>query len=258
MVLLQSFFSYVNAAFYQGSMSTFRILPNETDDNQSIKNLYNSCKCYSDSGTLISSDSVCVSTLVDYMLRAIAFTAESYTTASVASGKHKAMQFSWDELVDATNADLSKRSSGFQATHVTSSELHRDGGIAAHLNIRSSDSALVVDTNGTHATAQLRPSHLQSRSFLRTDFQYFEFEGVSGIRMQAQGLNGSATSAFTGDLTSFATLFAENDFVEHDSWSFMVCDKTRTRLLYGKLTSRERDFTGAYDNTQAIDCEPQS
>lgn len=269
-ILLLQVFNHAIAFDMKGDTSTINIQRSEASGGSKVVELlYDTCECYDGDNKKLSQGSQCVATLVDYMLRAVAFAAERYTAALVTTGKDNANQYSWDDVVDTANDKSSKRSEAFHATHFTASEIHRRDGLAAHINVRGSDSALVVDTNGTHATAQLKPTSLDKRSYLRTNFNYFKFDGVWGIKLQAHGINGSTTADYARDLTQFATKFAtkddtkRGDFVMHNSWNFKVCNHLKQALFYGKIVaeedkpSKEYETKYAYEYGETIECVPR-
>lgn len=245
--------NYVAAEFYEGSESSFRAL-RRGEGQTNMTELYDSCQVHGDDGQVLSMGTPCLATLFDYMLRAVAFTVDEYTAASVKLGKHQATQSTGD-IDDAMTQGLSKRSAEIHATHITPSSVHPDG-FAAHINVRSGDTGLVVHTNSSHATARLEPLGASKRAYLRTDYKYFTFEGTGGIKMQAHNLNGSATEAYIADLTGYSQTFM-GDFWKNDQWDFVFCSTAEQKLFQGMIT-RQNDgsFNNTYEESTAITCRP--
>lgn len=239
-----------------------------------VATIYSTCVWYDVDGEVIGTGPLCVSTLVNYMLQAMANAAESYAVADASSGRGMVQEHSGelnarqDSETDSAyngrpNSSLAQRAPDLRVTHFTRSEVHPLDGAAAHLNVYGNDSVLIVHTNGSHAYAGFEDvPTLQTRTFLRTNHQYFTFGGVNGIKMQARGLNGSATPAYVSDLQTFAFGFANvtsgsqrATFQENDSWDYEVCDTSERPLFYGKIVA-EKDRPGVdYEDGNPIGCK---
>lgn len=285
-ILFYNLFNVSLALLYKGEVSTFNVAPNATSGGNAVVNtIYSTCVYYDVGGEVLSTGHRCVTTLVNYMVQALASAAETYTVVDVSSGPGMARVYSHGSnrrrdakgeytgdgdsdgssawLMESANVALSKRSPELRATHIARSLVHDTDGLATRFNVYGSDSALIAHTNGSHASASFgSDSKLHERAFLRTNFQYFTFGGVNGIKMQARGLNGSSTPAYVSDLQTFASNFANitdtssnrAPFQEHDSWDFEVCDTSRRSLFYGKIVA-EKDRPGNdYEEVTPIGC----
>ena len=263
------------AVVFQGEVSTFNALRNASSGgNAVVATIYSTCVWYDVNGEVIGTGPLCVSTLINYMLQAMASAAESYAVADASSGPGMVQEHSGESITRRSNnkddahdgrpnASLAQRASDVRVTHFTRSEVHPLDGAAAHLNVFGNGSALIVHTNGSHAYAGFEDfPTLQERAFLRTNHQYFTFGGVNGIKMQARGLNGSATPAYVSDLQTFASKFANvteesqrATFQENDSWDYEVCDTSERSLFYGKIVAEEDRPGGDYEDAKAIGCK---
>ncbi|KAM0708544.1 hypothetical protein Q7P35_005196 [Cladosporium inversicolor] len=120
------------AVVFQGEVSTFNALRNaDSGGNVVVATIYSTCVWYDVNSEVIGTGPLCVSTLINYMLQAMASAAESRRP----------------------NASLAQHVPDLHVTHFTRSAVHPLDGAAAHLNVFGHDSALIVHTNGSHAYA---------------------------------------------------------------------------------------------------------
>ena len=263
------------AVVFQGEVSTFNALRNaDSGGNAVVATIYSTCVWYDVNGEVIGTGPFCVSTLINYMLQAMASAAESYAVADASSGPGMVQEHSKESINRRSsdkndaysgrpNVSLAQHAPDLRVTHFTRSEVHPLDGAAAHLNVFGHDSALIVHTNGSHAYAAFEDvPALQERAFLRTNHQYFTFGGVNGIKMQARGLNGSATPAYVSDLQAFASQFANvtdksqrATFQENDSWDYEVCDISERPLFYGKIVAENNRPGSDYEDAKPIGCK---
>lgn len=159
--ILRSAFAIV----FQGEISTSNALRNTTSGGNSVvATIYSTCVWYDVDGEVIGTGPLCVATLVNYMLQAMASAAEAYVVADASSGPGMVQEHSEDSITcrdgeisnshnERANFFLDRRALDVRVKHLTRSEVHPRDGAAAHLNVYGNDSALVVHNNGSRACA---------------------------------------------------------------------------------------------------------
>ncbi|KAK5111088.1 hypothetical protein LTR85_012263 [Meristemomyces frigidus] len=258
----------------QGEVSTFTAVQ-EASGYAEVSELYDTCVWYDSDGGVAGKGATCVSTLVGYMFQAMAGAAIGTTVGTASNGSSNVQEFhngsvgrrdygTYGTIIKTVNDALSS-SSGSQgvlrATDITSSDVHELDGFAAHMNVHGDGTALVVHTNGTHALARFgNSSAVRRRDYLPTYNQWFTFNGVNGIKMQAHEINGTLDQAYVADLQSFASGFAGSSngarpaFDESDSWDYQVCDTACYPLFYGKLIAEEIQPGNNYEDVTPLGC----
>ena len=153
------------AVVFQGEVSTFNALRNaDSGGNAVVATIYSTCVWYDVNGEVIGTGPLCVYTLINYMLQAMASAAESYAVADASSGPGMVQEHSKESITRRSsdkenaysgppNASPAQHAPDLRVTHFTRSEIHPLDGAAAHLNVFGRDSALIVHTNGSHAYA---------------------------------------------------------------------------------------------------------
>ena len=82
------------------------------------------------------------------------------------------------------------------------------------------------------------------QALMPTDYDYFTFGGVDGIKMTAQVFNGTlAQSAYVEDLVHLTQDFVESTadgFYNSDAWTYQFCNRTTlSPLLYGRIIAEQ-------------------
>ncbi|KAK5675061.1 hypothetical protein LTS10_012134 [Elasticomyces elasticus] len=226
-------------------------------------------------GAYISDGTACVTTLLDYMLLAMAgVSGKNVADASSGSGNvvqeesAPAIRARSDrDHLERVNTMLASRSDGaglLQATHVERSSTN-PGVITTHINILGNNTSLAVHTNGSYASAAFTKDPVaDKRDYLPTNYDYFTFNGVDGVKITAQQLNGTFTDPYyNDDLLEHAQNFvqsANQNFNTSDAWTYQVCNNTASSpLFYGKiiaeLTIPEQRL--GYEDVTAFSCSTE-
>ncbi|KAK0301999.1 hypothetical protein LTR01_009036 [Friedmanniomyces endolithicus] len=166
-------------------------------------------------GVEVNNGISCVTDLLAYMTVAMAGAAPGQTVADAWSGQGDVQEASApairvrsaDEhhpLLEKINSMLASSAGlakSVRATHVERSNTDPST-IVARTNILGNNTALSIHTNGSHTSAVFTViSPVNRPALMPTDYDYFTFGGVDGIKMTAQVLNGTlAQSAYVEDL----------------------------------------------------------
>ena len=87
------------AVVFQGGVSTFNALRNaDSSGNAVVATIYSTCVWYDVNGEVIGTGPLCVSTLIAYMLQAMASAAESYAVADASSGPGMVQEHSKESI----------------------------------------------------------------------------------------------------------------------------------------------------------------
>jgi len=141
----------------------------------------------------------------------------------------------------ASSAGLAK---SVRATHVERSNTDPST-IIARTNILGNNTALSIHTNGSHTSAVFTEvSPVNRPALMPTDYDYFTFGGVDGVKMTAQVLNGTlAQSAYVEDLVHLTQDFVESTtdgFSNSDTWTYQFCNRTTFGpLSYGRIIAEQ-------------------
>ncbi|KAK0927415.1 hypothetical protein LTR29_017662 [Friedmanniomyces endolithicus] len=141
----------------------------------------------------------------------------------------------------ASSASLAK---SVRATHVERSNTDPSTMIA-RTNVLGNNTALSIHTNGSHTSAVFAEvSPVNRPALMPTDYDYFTFGGVDGIKMTAQVVNGTlAQSAYVADLVHLTQDFVESTtdgFSNSDSWTYQFCNRTTfSPLFYGRIIAEQ-------------------
>ncbi|KAK0301740.1 hypothetical protein LTR01_009188 [Friedmanniomyces endolithicus] len=209
-------------------------------------------------GVEISNGISCVTDLLAYMMVAMAGAAPGQTVADAWSGQGDVQEASAPAIrvrsADEHNSLLEKinrmlaSSAGLaksvRATHVERSNTDPST-IIARTNILGNNTALSIHTNGSHTSAVFTEVSPGNRpALMPTDYDYFTFGGVDGIKMTAQVLNGTlAQSAYVEDLVHLTQDFLESTtdgFYNSDTWTYQFCNRTSfSPLFYGRIIAEQ-------------------
>lgn len=244
-----------------------------------VHGVYDTCQMRTQYGAVLGNGSTCVATLIEYMLKAMAGTAQGVSIADASSGFGNVQEFtspSTRQRSSSGQAHLLQRINGalhndlhaygILVTGIMRSDVHYDDGIATRMNVVGTSGPLSIHTNGTHATASfasLATFNRTKRDFLPTEFEYFLFDGVDGVKVTAYEMNGTLTGSYVEDLQNFAQDFVGkgpsqgpvgSTFAASDSWIYQVCNSTEnTSIFYGKIIAEQLPADSSYLTYEDLD-----
>ncbi|KAK5674010.1 hypothetical protein LTS10_013231 [Elasticomyces elasticus] len=212
-------------------------------------------------GAQISDGTACVTILLDYMLLAMAGISGK-NVADASSGAGNVVQ-------EESAPTIRARSEHDHLEHINTMLAGRSdsdpGVITTHINILGNNTSLAVHTNGTYASAAFTKDPVaDKRDYLPTNYDYFTFNGVDGVKITAQQLNGTfADPYYSDDLLEHARNFvqsANQNFNTSDAWTYQVCNNTASSpLFYGRiiaeLTVPEQRL--GYEDVTAFSCSTE-
>ncbi|KAK1037918.1 hypothetical protein LTR74_018804 [Friedmanniomyces endolithicus] len=209
-------------------------------------------------GAEINSGISCVTDLLAYMTVAMAGAVPGQTVADAWSGQGDVQEASAPAIrvrsADVHHSLLGKINSmlasgaglakSVRATHVERSNTDPST-IIARTNILGNNTALSIHTNGSYTSAVFTAvSPVNRPALMPTDYDYFTFGGVDGIKMTAQVLDGTlAQSAYVEDLVHLTQDFVESTtdgFSNSDTWTYQSCNRTTfSPLFYGRIIAEQ-------------------
>jgi len=244
-------------ASWQSSTTSLQVNGTATG-NQAVQAIYENCSELNGEGVEISNGISCVTDLLAYMTVAMAGAAPGQTVADAWSGQGDVQEASApamrvrsaDEhpsLLEKINSMLACSAGlakSVRATHVERSNTDPSTMIA-RTNILGNNTALSIHTNGSYTSAVFTAvSPVNRPALMPTDYDYFTFGGVDGIKMTAQVVNGTlAQSAYVADLVHLTQDFVESTtdgFSNSDSWTYQFCNRTTfSPLFYGRIIAEQ-------------------
>ncbi len=225
---------------------------------QVVQAIYESCIEFNGEGVEINNGISCVTDLLAYMTVAMAGAAPGKNVGDAWSGQGNVQEesapairvrsaevhYTLLEKINRMLASSAGLAKSVRATHVERSNTDPST-IIARINILGNNTALSIHTNGSHASAMFAEAPPVSRQALMpTDYDYFTFGGVDGIKMTAQVFNGTlAQSAYVEDLVHLTQDFVESTadgFYNSDAWTYQFCNRTTlSPLLYGRIIAEQ-------------------
>ncbi|KAK5163046.1 uncharacterized protein LTR77_010981 [Saxophila tyrrhenica] len=244
-----------------GASSSYRAV-SEIDKNDVVLSLYEGC-IERVAGDLVASQSVCVARLLSHMLQSIATVAEDYhlvtearnngsITTSAANARRGVPSEQRGSQRPEERMEIRATDTGKPSTHLKNGQAHE-------MNVRRDDTSLYIHTNGSHAVAGFGSDPETSRA-KRDEEGDFAFTIVQGVKIQAQGLEGSRPDGCMQDLIAYAysIAFAIQDFKYSNSWRYAVCDKVGKELFYGRIVVEIDAFDASFETVESPGCPPAS
>jgi len=261
-------------ASWQSSTTSLQVSGTATG-NQVVQAIYGNCSELNGEGVEINNGISCVTDLLAYMTVAMAGAVPGQTVADAWSGQGDVQEASAPAIrirsadehhplleninrMLASSAGLAK---SVRATHVERSNTDPSS-IIARTNILGNNTALTIHTNGSHTSAIFTEvSPVNRPALMPTDYDYFTFGGVDGIKMTAQVLNGTlAQSAYVEDLIHLTQDFVESTtdgFSNSDTWTYQFCNRTTfSPLFYGRIIAEQTvpEQRLGYENATPFNC----
>ncbi|KAK5711100.1 hypothetical protein LTR17_018557 [Elasticomyces elasticus] len=168
------------------------------------------------------------------------------------------------QKINAMLASRSDRARPLRALSVERSILD-PGTSTTHINILGNNTSLSVYTNGSYASAVFTKDPIaDKRDQLQTNYDFFTFNGVDGVKITAQQLNGSFVDPdYNDDLLDHARNFVQSatkNFESSDAWTYQVCNKSASSpLFYGRIIAEMTvpEQRLGYEEVAAFSCSTE-